>query len=156
MKLGWRIGELAKQVALNPKTIRYYEQIGLLPVPRRTSCAYRVYGLTDANRLRFVQSAKAFAMSLKEIRQIVLCWERGERPCPRIAELLKAKRAALATRIAYLRHLDSALERVEYLLAVSSDNTPTESICPIISERSNVPIENAHSKPTIVQELTQP
>ncbi len=94
-------------------------------------------------------------MSLKEIRQIVLCWEQGEITCPRVAELLKTKRAELATRIAYLRHLDSDLQRLEHRLAVSSENSHTESICPIISGPSNVHIGNAHSKPTSVQELPQ-
>ncbi len=42
-----RIGALAAAVGLNPKTIRYYETLGLLPAPRRTATGYRLYGEAD-------------------------------------------------------------------------------------------------------------
>lgn len=45
-----RVGELANDLGINPKTIRYYEQIGLLPDPRRTLAGYRLYGATDRER----------------------------------------------------------------------------------------------------------
>ncbi|HEV2128208.1 MAG TPA: MerR family DNA-binding transcriptional regulator, partial [Thermomicrobiales bacterium] len=49
-----RIAELAAQLNLNPKTIRYYEQIGLVPAPARTPAGYRLYGLAEQDRLRFI------------------------------------------------------------------------------------------------------
>ncbi len=49
-----RIGELAGRLDLNPKTIRYYEEIGLLPTPQRTPAGYRLYDAADLERLRFI------------------------------------------------------------------------------------------------------
>ena len=49
-----RIGELAAELGLNPKTIRYYEEIGLLPQPRRTPAGYRLYEAADRERLAFI------------------------------------------------------------------------------------------------------
>jgi len=53
-----RIGALAADMQLNPKTIRYYKEIGLLPAPRRTAAGYRQYGAADHERLRFITKAK--------------------------------------------------------------------------------------------------
>jgi len=52
-----QIGTLAKRFNLNPKTIRYYEAIGLLPAPARTTSGYRHYNEAAAARLGFVQRA---------------------------------------------------------------------------------------------------
>lgn len=53
-----RIGQLAGRFDLNPKTIRFYESIGLLPEPVRTSGGYRLYGDSDAERLQFIRTAQ--------------------------------------------------------------------------------------------------
>ena len=66
----FRIGELAAELGIDPKTIRYYEQTGLLPVQTRTSSGYRVYGAADQDRLRFIGKAKAIGLSLKEIAEV--------------------------------------------------------------------------------------
>ena len=87
----FRIGELAAELGLNPKTIRYYEQIGLLPVQVRTSSGYRVYGPADQDRLRFIGKAKAIGLSLKEIGEILELRVAGERPCEHVVQLLDRK-----------------------------------------------------------------
>ncbi|MBI2907680.1 MAG: MerR family transcriptional regulator [Chloroflexi bacterium] len=71
MKLGFTIGEIAAELQLNPKTIRYYEGIGLLPKPRRTESGYRLYSKADIERLRLVKRAKLLGLSLAETREIV-------------------------------------------------------------------------------------
>jgi len=86
-----RIGELAAQLGLNPKTIRYYEEIGLLPEPRRTPSGYRAYGLADLERLRFIAKAKAIGLTLDEIREILALRREGERPCQHVLELVDRK-----------------------------------------------------------------
>lgn len=52
-----RIGELAAELGLNSKTIRYYESIGLLPKPARTESGHRLYGRADQERLSFIRKA---------------------------------------------------------------------------------------------------
>jgi MerR family Zn(II)-responsive transcriptional regulator of zntA len=71
MKAGLTIGELAKEVCLNPKTIRYYEQIGLLPKSRRSESGYRLYSKDEMERLQLIKRAKLLGLSLSEIKEIV-------------------------------------------------------------------------------------
>ncbi len=65
------IGELAKELRLNPKTIRYYEEMGLLPEPRRSESGYRLYSGDEIKRLVLVRRAKLLGLSLAEIKEIV-------------------------------------------------------------------------------------
>ena len=71
MKTGLTIGELAGELQLNPKTIRYYEEVGLIPEPRRSESGYRLYSRYEMERLRLVKRAKLLGLSLAEIRGIV-------------------------------------------------------------------------------------
>ncbi|OGC95562.1 MAG: hypothetical protein A2W25_05525 [candidate division Zixibacteria bacterium RBG_16_53_22] len=71
MKAGMTIGELALELQLNPKTIRYYEEVGLLPEPRRSESGYRLYSAYEVERLRLVKRAKVLGLSLAEIKEIV-------------------------------------------------------------------------------------
>ncbi len=71
MKAGLTIGELAGELQLNPKTIRYYEEVGLLPEPRRSESGYRLYSRYEMERLRLVKRAKLLGLSLAEIKEIV-------------------------------------------------------------------------------------
>jgi len=86
-----RIGELAAQLGLNPKTIRYYEEIGLLPEPQRTESSCRVYDDSDLDRLRFIGKAKAIGLTLEEIRQILALRREGQRPCRHVLALVDEK-----------------------------------------------------------------
>ena len=71
MNSGMTIGELAKELHLNPKTIRYYEEVGLLPKPRRSESGYRLYSDYEIERLRLVTRAKLLGLSLAEIKELV-------------------------------------------------------------------------------------
>src|SRR4030066_1877267 len=71
MKVVLTIGELALELQLNPKTIRYYEEVGLLPEPRRSESGYRLYSAYEVERLRLVKRAKVIGLSLAEIKEIM-------------------------------------------------------------------------------------
>ena len=71
MKAGLTIGELARELQFNPKTIRYYEEVGLLPEPQRSDSRYRIYSMQDMERLRLIKRAKLLGLSLVEIKEIV-------------------------------------------------------------------------------------
>jgi MerR family Zn(II)-responsive transcriptional regulator of zntA len=98
-----RIGELAAELGLNPKTIRYYEQIGLLPAVPRTESGYRLYGAADIERLRFIGKAKAVGLSLEEIGEILALRREGRAPCEHVLELLNRKLAAVDRQLRALR-----------------------------------------------------
>jgi DNA-binding transcriptional MerR regulator len=108
-----RIGELASQVGLNPKTIRYYEDIGVLPAPERTEAGYRIYGEPDADRLLFIKTAQRLGITLDEIREILAFRDRGEQPCQYVLGVLRRERAEIDRRIAELRKLRAELVSLE-------------------------------------------
>ncbi|WP_310550894.1 MerR family transcriptional regulator [Paenibacillus glufosinatiresistens] len=60
-------GELARRTGLHSETLRYYEQLGLIPAPARSESGYRMYGEETEIRLGFIRDAKAHGFSLKEI-----------------------------------------------------------------------------------------
>lgn len=66
-----RIGELADTVGVNTKTVRYYESIGLMPEPDRTSSGYRDYGPDALERLQFIREAQASGLTLAEVQSIL-------------------------------------------------------------------------------------
>lgn len=68
---GWLIGELSRLVEIPTPTIRYYERLGLLLAPLRSPQGYRLYATDALERLLFIQSAKAFGLSLEEIKQLL-------------------------------------------------------------------------------------
>jgi DNA-binding transcriptional MerR regulator len=108
-----RIGALADELGLNPKTVRYYERIGLLPEPRRTPAGYRDYDETTADLVQFIKAAQRLGLSLDAIRDIVTITDRAERPCPRVRELLRRKVADIDTQIAGLTQLRTQLAAIE-------------------------------------------
>jgi len=76
-----RISEVAQLTGFNPKTIRYYEAIKVIPNSRRTAVphgmGYRLYSEEDLRRLAFVRQAKLLDLSLSEIRELITAAEEG-------------------------------------------------------------------------------
>jgi MerR family transcriptional regulator, copper efflux regulator len=78
MRTGYRIAEVATLAGVSSATLRYYEQIGLLPAPSRTSSGYRMYDDSAVDRLAFISRAKQLGCSLEEIADLTLAWDGGE------------------------------------------------------------------------------
>lgn len=108
-----RIGELADSLGLNPKTIRYYESIGLLPEPERTPSGYREYDEDDADRLVFIKTAQRLGLSLAEIAEVIAFRDRSERPCGHVLGLLARQVGDLDRRIEEMCRLRDELRRLE-------------------------------------------
>jgi len=75
------IGEVSKQTGVPIRTIRFYEEDGLLSPSDRRPSGYRVYTAQDVEKLRFIQQAKRFGLTLKEICSIMRCSHQGLEPC---------------------------------------------------------------------------
>ena len=120
-----RIGELADLVGLNPKTIRYYESIDLLPDPERQPSGYRDYSTDDVERLRFVRTAQRLNLSLSEIAEILRLRERDERPCEYVLGVLDRQVADLDRRMAEM----ADLRRELISLKVKADELPGDDGC---------------------------
>lgn len=115
-----RIGELAHEVGVNPKTVRYYEDIGLIPAAPRTPAGYREYEDTDAARLRFIKTAQRLGLSLEEVREILSLRDRGEPPCAYVRDVINDQLRSVDKRIAELRALRSELRE----LRLAADSIP--------------------------------
>jgi len=108
-----QIGAVARELGVNPKTIRYYEQIGLLPPPRRTGTGYRIYLQADIERIGFILRARDLDFSLDDIGEILALRERGEVPCLYVTELVDRQLTAIDARIAALNQLRDELKDIQ-------------------------------------------
>jgi MerR family copper efflux transcriptional regulator len=107
-----RIGELARRSGTTTKTLRFYEQAGLLPAPERTPSGYRDYDEGVLDRLSFVRAAQAAGLSLAEIREVIAVRDDTGPPCEHVAALLDAHAADLDARIAELTALREDVRRL--------------------------------------------
>lgn len=107
-----KIGEVARQVGVNPKTIRYYESIGLLPEPARTAAGYRDYGLDDVDRIAFARRATELDLHLDEIAEILALRDRGERPCDYVLDVARRRVDELGERIQAMQRAREELARL--------------------------------------------
>jgi DNA-binding transcriptional MerR regulator len=129
-----RIGELAELAGISTKTVRYYEQIGILTPPSRTPSGYRTYDATALNRLRFVRAAQTLGLKLGEIRQIIAFRDDGQAPCAHVSGLLQRRAAELDVRIAQLQQLRGELrELAERSTTVDPNQCTPERICHLIT-----------------------
>ncbi|GMQ86543.1 MAG: hypoxia response transcriptional regulator [Acidimicrobiia bacterium] len=108
-----RIGEIGHAVGVDPPTIRYYESVGVLPEPERTSSGYREYSGPDVERLRFVTLARSLGLGLDDIRDILALRDRGEAPCGYVRGVLDQQVDAVAERISQLQALSEELRRLQ-------------------------------------------
>lgn len=129
------IGEVAKQVGMSTKTIRYYEGLGLLAAPERSESGYRLYSEKDVERLQFIKGGKALGLSLTEIKEILEAWNEGDSPCGHVSALLEAKIGDLDRRI---REMTAFRDRLRAYKAdvdarPPSPNTPCRHIAGALS-----------------------
>ncbi|CPY29087.1 MerR family transcriptional regulator [Mycobacteroides abscessus] len=129
------IGELARAADLLPQTIRFYEQCGLLPAPRRSANGYRSYDRAALTRLRFIRAGQSAGLTLHDIASIVDLRERGTSPCAHVHTLLSSKLEDITQRQQELAALATELRR---LLDRSRDLDPVNCTdahpCHILSE----------------------
>ncbi|CAM4090558.1 heavy metal-responsive transcriptional regulator [Nocardiopsis rhodophaea] len=149
--IGVRIGELAAQLRVNPKTIRYYEGIGLLPPAERTAAGYRVYTEADAERVAFIKSAQRLGVRLDEIREILAFRDRGERPCGYVRATVLRQVADIDQRIADLQRLRDDLVALDALAdqlpeqeRAGSEASGQDPGCPLIEHACGHNVEEGH------------
>ena len=122
-----RIGELAKKLGINPKTLRYWEEIGLLPSPLRNSSGYRVYTEEHLKLCEFILKAKSVGFKLEEIREIISLRSSGRTPCGCVEERIKEKIEEIDRLIEELRSQRKLLEGL-----LRERREVPASVCPII------------------------
>lgn len=103
------IGEIAKDLGISPKTIRWYEAQGLLTEPERTESGYRSFSVDDIERLKFIRKAFSFGFSSKEIKDILELRAHGTAPCDLVIDLIGGKISAVQQQIKDLEQLEREL-----------------------------------------------
>ena len=124
MTTGLRIADVARRSGFTPTALRYYEEIGLLPAPERSSGGYRIYDDRTLERLAFIARAKQLGCTLEEIADLSIAWDGGE--CgpiqDRLRTVVQAKLAEAQTRLVELATLIAELHGAA---AASSSIVPT-------------------------------
>ena len=106
---GLLIGELAEKTGVAPPTIRYYERLGLLKPPARSTAGYRRYADDAVQELTFIRKAQALGFSLDEIAEILRLSRAGRTPCEHVLALAHQHLAAVDERIRHLHHFRTQL-----------------------------------------------
>jgi DNA-binding transcriptional MerR regulator len=107
---GVPIGEAARQSGVKVPTIRYYEQIGLLPAPVRIEGNRRHYNDSDLRRLAFIRHARALGFEIDAIRTLLTLQDNPSQPCATADVIAKARLAEVDQRINSLVALKAELE----------------------------------------------
>jgi MerR family copper efflux transcriptional regulator len=115
------IGQVAKATGVAAKTIRYYEQIGVLPIPSRTAAGYRQYDQSGVQRLRFVRRARSLGLPLRDVKTVIVGLDGRPRLAlrPRLLALVRRQLSAVQDQSAELGLLQLQLEQVVHRLLTS-------------------------------------
>lgn len=106
------IGILAKRTGTNVQTIRYYEQIGLMPEPGRTEGGQRRYGDAELDRLAFIRHARQLGFALDAIRELLDLSDTPDHSCAHVDSIAKKQLKQVETRIVRLEALRVELRRM--------------------------------------------
>lgn len=124
-----KIGSLATRSGLPVKTLRYYEDLGLLPAIGRSEGGYRLFGEQSLRRLQFIRRLKTLGLSLDEIKGCLAVHDAGELPCSDIQMQLGLQIERIDGQIKELRQLRTELRGL--LAGWQSDPTKVgDVICP--------------------------
>jgi MerR family mercuric resistance operon transcriptional regulator len=115
------IGQLAKATGVVAKTIRYYEQIGVLPIPSRTAAGYRQYDQSGVQRLRFIRRARSLGLPLRDVKTVIVGLDGRPRLAlrPRLLAVVRRQLSAVQHQSAELGLLQQQLEQVLHRLLTS-------------------------------------
>ena len=122
------VGQLARATGVPAKTIRYYEQVGVLPVPRRSGAGYRHYSRHDVHRLLFIRRARALGLSLANLKALTADLDSGE--CltmrPRLHALVTEQLRTVQQQIAEFQLLERQLAQVLQRLQTAAPTPHTD------------------------------
>lgn len=134
MGLGMNIGDVAEQSGLPAKTIRYYEDIGLIH-PARSANGYRCFSQTDLHKLVFLGRARALGFSIEDCRLLLGLYEDDARESADVKALALEHLGTIEAKIAALEAMRSTLR--DLVSACAGDNRPD---CPILQDLANKPM----------------
>lgn len=107
-----KINELAERTGLASKTIRYYENIDLLPEAHRSSNGYRDYNERDVERMIFIRRCRELQIPLDELKVLVRLQMDGKAPCTEIDQIIQNQLMKIRSRVQELIRLEESLNEL--------------------------------------------
>ena len=151
MTATYQIKDVAERTGFSAATLRYYEEIGLLPASTRTAAGYRQYDEETIDRLAFIARAKQLGCSLDEIADLTLAWEGGR--CGPVQDRLRAVVAAklgnARRQIGELMTLTSELQRAATTLETHRLEGPCDERCGCVTDTAGEAAAASHAVPLI-------
>ncbi|MEQ8246663.1 MAG: helix-turn-helix domain-containing protein [Alphaproteobacteria bacterium] len=120
-------GQISKRTGCNAETIRYYERIGVIPPPKRSSAGHRRYSDNDADRVAFVLRSRELGFRLDQVRNLLSLADRGNDSCADVRAMTSAHVASIRSKINDLRRMERVLKDL-----VAKCEEGTVPACPII------------------------
>ncbi len=124
-----RIGQLATVCECPTETIRYYEKIGLLPLPLRNTNGYRSYNDQHRKWLQFILHSRALGFTQKEVRRLSNIAQQSEPVCAEVHKLMESHITDVQSKIKELERMEKALMRLTIKCQEGNLND-----CPVIDE----------------------
>lgn len=106
------IGEISRRTGVKVPTIRYYEEMGLLAAPERTSGNQRRYGRAELERLAFIKHARDLGFPIEAISALIALQEHPDHSCQEATEIAKGQLTAVRSKISQLESLERELRRI--------------------------------------------
>jgi MerR family mercuric resistance operon transcriptional regulator len=128
------IGKLSKQTQVIVETIRYYEKIGLMPDPPRSSGGFRIYSDAHLQRLTFIRRSRELGFSQPEVRKLLTLVDEHNYTCDEVREMTAKQLRSVQSKIRDLQNLEQALRNM-----VSECQGGDIPECPIIDVLSVAP-----------------
>ncbi len=126
-----QIGEAARAIGVPPKTLRFYEDLGLVR-PGRTESGYRLYDSKELERIRFVLRAKQLGFTLNEISDVMALREDDIEPCDHVTLLIESRLAEIEARMRNLADMKIELEAVRDSNADGSAGPCRGTVCHLL------------------------
>ncbi len=125
--------DLAKLTGCNLETIRYYENVGLMPDPPRTASGHRRYGQTHVERLNFVMRARDLGFTMEEIRGLLSLVDRGSHTCAEVERMGRHHLEVVRAKIRDLQAIETILART--IACCTGSDAPDCPLLDVLNER---------------------
>ena len=110
--MSMKVSDVAKRAGISADTVRYYEELGLLPSPPRTASGYRQFGEDTLSRIQFIKGAQSLGLRLSDIGELLKIQDDGGCPCGHTKTLLDQRLEQVNREIEVLLSLREDLERL--------------------------------------------
>ena len=131
---GLLIGDVARRVGVSAPTIRYYESLGLLAAPGRSTAGYRRYTEAAVEELRFIKKAQGLGFSLDEVSEILKLTRAGQTPCSQVVTLGQQHLAAVEERIRQLQRFHALLATALAKWTQQETSANCSGLCQLITD----------------------